>query len=182
MVCVKCVASGPARVILLKVSGALPWLVTLIVFAALEVPTACSPNASRGVFVASFGPLAVPLRRTVAGALIAAPVTTTAPDLSPADRGLNVTLMSQDLPAARVLPHSCLRVKSNGSLPEGRSGPRLKSALPVLLRVIRASRANLICLFRHCREKERGEFRESYASHAGSGAQLGVCGDSCVRG
>jgi len=87
------------------------------------------------VLVTSFGPFAVPLRRAVAGAPRAAPATMTAADFSPEERGLKVTLISQDLPAARVLPHSCLTVKSNGSLPDGSSGPRLKSALPVLLRV-----------------------------------------------
>jgi hypothetical protein len=131
----------PLSAMLLMLSGAAPVLVTVIVCAAVVVPTNWLPKARLvGVTVtAAEGVLPDPLRGTFWVPVGSLSVITTVALRAPVAAGLNVTLMVHDALIARVLDpvgQLLVWVKSPGLVPPNPMLLMLRGAVPVLFTVI----------------------------------------------
>ena len=129
----------PVTAILVILSAALPVLESVIVWAALVVPTFWLANvneAGERLAAAVDAATPEPVRLTVWGLPVALSVTVTAAVLVPDAVGLNVTLIVQVAPAATEAPHVLLWAKSPLLVPVTATLVMLTVALPVLDSVI----------------------------------------------
>lgn len=121
---------------LLIVSGAPPVLFSVIVDAALVVPTAWVANTTdAGLRLAAGGVVAVPDRLTACGLPAALSVTVMAADRAPAAVGVKVTLIVHDAFTARLLPHVVVRAKSPALVPVTVMLVIVSEPVPVLVSV-----------------------------------------------
>jgi len=117
-------------------SGPVPVLVKVTVCAALVVLTVWFPNA-RFAGVTATVEVPVPFSATVSVGLTGSELRIASDaDLAPAAAGLNVTLTEQLAPAARLIPHVLVWVKSPGLVPVRLMLLIVSAALPVLDNVI----------------------------------------------
>jgi hypothetical protein len=110
-------------------------LVTVIVWAALVVPTSWDPKASVAGERVSAGPVPVPVKATLRGVPGALSVIVTAAVRTPAAVGVNVTAMAQDALTARLEPQVVVRAKSALLVPVIVLEVSVSAAVPVLVTV-----------------------------------------------
>src|SRR5438128_2414876 len=136
----KSAACAPVMVMLVRLSGAPPLLVSVTFCAALVVPTRCSPNAllvAESVAVGGVTP--VPVSDTDCGLPAASSVMVTVAVRALAAVGVNVRLRRQLAPATTVAPFvqvvPAAMAKSPGFKPARAMLVMLRVAVPLLVRV-----------------------------------------------
>jgi hypothetical protein len=134
-VCEKSPLLVPVKVMLVRVSVAVPLFVSVIALAALATPTCWLPNASDVGDRVTAGAVPVPVRAAVWGLPVALSVTVRVPVLAPVAVGLNVTLMAQLAPAARLVPQLLVCEKSALLVPVNVMLVRVNAAVPLLVSV-----------------------------------------------
>jgi hypothetical protein len=114
------------------VSAALPVLLRVTCWAELAVPTFWFPKLRLGCEKLTMGPKPVPVSETLCGLPLALSVTVSDALTVTGDEGVNVTLIVQPVPAARVVPQLfvCEKLLTVVAILEMVSMP-----VPVLLRV-----------------------------------------------
>ena len=111
-------------------------MVSVIALAVLLVPTNWLPNASEVGDKVTAGAVPVPVRAAVWGLLGALSVTVSVPDLAPVAAGLNVTLIAQLAPAAKLVPQLFVCEKSPLLVPVNVMLVSVNAAVPLLVSVI----------------------------------------------
>src|SRR5437879_6046093 len=106
------VAKSPVADTLEIFSVVLPELLRFTIWEALVVPTFCGPNVKLMGERETAGPEPVPAIATVCGLFQALSPTVTAPARGPIAKGVNVTLIEQLAPPARLVPQLFVCAKS----------------------------------------------------------------------
>src|SRR5208337_2146481 len=126
----------PVIAILVKTSGAVPVLFTVITCGALVVPSGTFGNAKLGGVIVATPARPVPVRVAECGLPVALSVTVTLAVRVPDPSGENVTAMLQLNPGASGLTQLFVWAKSPGSAPVMVTGEKVRFAVPLLVRVM----------------------------------------------
>jgi len=126
----------PVIPMLVRVSGAAPELVSVMVCMALVVPIDCAGKVRNVALRESVGTVPVPLRATVCGESVALFTMLTAAAAEPDAVGVNVTLMVQLAATARLAAQLLIALNSAALVPVSALLPRVSSAAPELVSVI----------------------------------------------
>jgi hypothetical protein len=121
----------PASAMPLMVIGAVPELVTVTTWGAVMVLSDELKVSAVGVTELT-GETPVPLSETVCGVVGTELAIEIVADLAPIAVGLNLTLIVQLLPAARVVPQVVVRMKSAGFVPAKVIAIPVRGMLPAL--------------------------------------------------
>ena len=122
----------------LKVTAAVPVFLMVMVWAAVVVPIGVEANVSEpgvNVRVGLAEPVAVPLRATVCGELAALSTAWSVAVRLPATRGLKVSVMVQEPPAARLAPQVFVSTHEVAFVPVTLMPVSERAAVPELLKV-----------------------------------------------
>jgi hypothetical protein len=110
-VCAKSPLFVPVKIIELMFSVCLPLFVTVTTCAVLVVATACVANVNVVGVIVAVAPVPSPNKVAACGLPDASSVIETTAELAPVVFGVNVTVMTQELPAVSAFPQVLIWVK-----------------------------------------------------------------------
>ena len=128
-------AFAPVMAMLETAIGAVLLLVNVTDCRLLVAPTARSPNDRLVTERVGAGTYPVPLSAIVCGELLASSTMVTVAANAPVDAGVNIPLIEQFAPTARLEPHVFVTAKEDAPAPETVMLVIAKGAVPVLVRV-----------------------------------------------